>query len=150
LPLWHTHPVHTGKKMRTGSHPHPVLIFKSKRESDPILIPKSGNSSVRYRQRPKLQVNYSNQQYHLLIANKHQKLLTYFLFEGLIEDLEEWKQTDAEFVNGCWNDNRMTYSSGCKFFCNVNRTGMPSGSHFFTSVNWIGVKGWRLIWSLHF
>jgi len=29
------------------------------------------------------------------------------LFEGLIENLEEWKQIDAEFVNECWNDNRM-------------------------------------------
>ena len=37
---------------------------------------------------PKPQINYSNQQYHLLIANKHQKLLTYCLFEGLIKDLE--------------------------------------------------------------
>jgi len=61
--------------------------------------PKSENSFVRRRQHPKFQINYSNEQYHLLIANKHQKLLTYCLFEGLIEDLEEWKQTDAESVN---------------------------------------------------
>ena len=55
------------------------------------LYPKSENSSVRHRLRPKPQINYSNQQYHLLIANKHKKILTYCLFEGLIEDLEEWK-----------------------------------------------------------
>jgi len=55
---------------------------------------KSKNSSVCHQQRPKPQINYSNQQYHLLIANKHQKLLTYCLFEGLIKDLEDWKQTD--------------------------------------------------------
>jgi len=53
---------------------------------------KSKNSSVRRQQRPKPQINYSNQQYHLLIANKHQKLLTYYLFERLIKDLEEWKR----------------------------------------------------------
>jgi len=41
------------------------------------------------------------------------------LFEGLIEEFEEWKQTNVEFVNGCWNDNRMAYSSNCQFFCNV-------------------------------
>jgi len=29
------------------------------------------------------------------------------LFEGLIKDLKEWKQMDVEFVNECWNDNRM-------------------------------------------
>jgi len=63
--------------------------------------PKSENSSIRRRQRPKLQINYSNQHYHLVIANKHQKLLTYCLFEGLIKDLEEWKRTDTESVNRC-------------------------------------------------
>jgi len=45
--------------------------------------------SVRPRQSPKHQINYSNQQYNLLIANKHKKLLIYDLFEGLIEDLGE-------------------------------------------------------------
>jgi len=29
------------------------------------------------------------------------------LFEGLIEDLEKWKQMDVAFENGCWNDNWM-------------------------------------------
>jgi len=43
---------------------------------------------------PKHQINYSNQQYYLLIANKHQKLVTYNLFEGLIEDLEERNKID--------------------------------------------------------
>jgi len=37
---------------------------------------------------PKPQINYFNKQYHLLVSNKHQKLLTYCLFEGLIKDLE--------------------------------------------------------------
>jgi len=55
------------------------------------------------------------------------------LFEGLIEDLEEWKRTDAEFVNGCWNDNWMAYPSGCQFFRNANRMGVSSCSHFFAS-----------------
>ena len=175
MPLWHTHPVHTGKKLRTGWHPnqvhivkklttewvchlvvilfwndnrmawssgyqlfhnvnrmgcHSILISKSKRGPNPVLIPKSENSSVRRRQRPKPQISYSNQQYHLLIANKLQKLLTYCLFEGLIEEFEEWKQTNVEFVNGCWNDNRMTYSSNCQFFCNVNGWGAIRFSFF--------------------
>ena len=56
------------------------------------------NSSVHY-QRSKSQINYSNKQYYLLIANKYQKLLNYCLFEELIEDLEEWKQAYAESVN---------------------------------------------------
>jgi len=46
------------------------------------------------RQSPKHQINYSNQQYHLLIANKHKKLFTYNLFEGLIEDLRERNEMD--------------------------------------------------------
>ena len=67
---------------------------------------------------PKPQINYSNQQYHLLIANKHQKLLTYCLFERLIKDLE----TDKVKMKPGWDVirflfyfemNRMTYSSGC-------------------------------------
>jgi len=37
-----------------------------------------------------------------------------------------------------WNDNRMTYSSGCHFFWNVNRMEIPSGSYFFTRINRIG------------
>jgi len=50
---------------------------------------KSENSSVRRQQLSKPQINYSNQQYYLLIANKYKKLFNYCLFEGLIEDLEE-------------------------------------------------------------
>ena len=55
---------------------------------------RSGKLPVHHRQLPKHQINYSNQQYHLLIANKHKKLLTYDLFEGLIEDLGERNETD--------------------------------------------------------
>jgi len=31
---------------------------------------------------PKSQINYSNHQYHLLITNKHHKLIILWLFEG--------------------------------------------------------------------
>jgi len=39
------------------------------------------------------------------------------LFGGLIEDLEEWKQTDAEFVNECWTCRADAFSSQqlCKY-----------------------------------
>jgi len=45
-------------------------------------------------QSPKHQINYFNQQYHLLIANKHKILVTYGFFGGLIEDLGERNETD--------------------------------------------------------
>ena len=61
-------------KMRTGTHP--------------VLIHQIGKFFCSSSTTPKSQINYSNQQYHLLIANKHKKLLTYCLFEGLIKDLE--------------------------------------------------------------
>ena len=76
---------------------------------------KSKNSSFRHRQRPKPQINYSNQQYHLLIANKHKKLLTYCLFEGLIKDFE----TNEVKMKPGWDVIRflfyfeMTTGSGC-------------------------------------
>jgi len=70
---------------------HPVHIFKSKQEPDPVLILQIGkflHSSLTV-----TLINYFNKQYYLLIANKHkklhQKLLTYRLFERLIEDLRK-------------------------------------------------------------
>jgi len=52
-------------------------------------IHRSEKTPLRHRQPPKPQINYSNHQYHLLIANKHHKLLTLCFFEGLLEDFEE-------------------------------------------------------------
>ena len=97
---------HFDFEMTTGWGCHPVLIYQIEK----IFYSSSTT--------PKPQINYSNQQYHLLIANKHQKLLTYCLFERLIKDLE----TDKVKMKPGWDVirflfyfemNRMTYSSGC-------------------------------------
>jgi len=117
-------------EMTTGWHTHPVIIlilkwqpdggairFSFPNQNDNRMEPirfsyiKSKNSFVRRRQRPKPQINYSNQQYHLLIANKHQKLLTYYLFKGLIKDLEEWKQTDEVKMKPEWGVIRFSFYS---------------------------------------
>jgi len=74
---------HFDFEMTTGWGCHPVFIFKSKWEPDrtrPVLIHQIGKLFCSSSTTPKPQINYSNQQYHLLIANKHQKLLTYCLF----------------------------------------------------------------------
>jgi len=71
-------------KMRTGWN------------SSGCQTPRSENSSfvVDNPPPPKHQINYSNKQYHSQIANKHKKLLTYDLFEGLSEDLGERNEPD--------------------------------------------------------
>jgi len=48
---------------------HPVLIGKKSYEPD-------GPVRFSFQQIGKYQINYSNHQYHLLIGNKHYKLLT--------------------------------------------------------------------------
>ena len=93
---------HFDFEMITGWGCHPVLISKSKWEPDgthPVLIHQIGKFFCSSSTTPKPQINYSNQQYHLLIANKHQKLLTYCLFEGLIKDLE----TDEVKMKSRWD-----------------------------------------------
>jgi len=86
--------------MTIGWHTHLVVILILKWQPDgaairfsfpnqnPVLIYQIGKFFCSSSTTPKSQINYSNQQYHLLIANKHQKLLTYCLFEWLIKDLE--------------------------------------------------------------
>jgi len=59
------------------------------------------NVVIRHRQPPNQQSNYySNQQYHLQIANKHQ-LLIYNLFEALIEYLNKNERypSSSSFLN---------------------------------------------------
>jgi len=72
---------HFDFEMTIGWGCHPFLISKFLIHQIEKLF--CSSSTI-----PKPQINYSNQQYHLLIANKHQKLLTYCLFEGLIKDLK--------------------------------------------------------------
>jgi len=102
---WHAHPVyislnvnrirvsfgcHFQNKMRIGWSSfgcHTVRLEK---------LP------VRHQKSPKHQINYSNQQYHLLIVNKHKKLLTYYLFEDLIEDLEKKKISYESDIETKW------------------------------------------------
>jgi len=77
---------HFQNKMRTGWNSSGCHTTRSKK------------LSICHRQPPKHQINYFNQQYRLLITNKHKKLLMYDLFEGLIEDLEERNETDELWI----------------------------------------------------
>ena len=88
---------HFDFEMTIGWGCHPFLISKFLIHQIEKLF--CSSSTI-----PKPQINYSNQQYHLLIANKHQKLLTYCLFEGLIN----WKQMKLK-----WNPDGI--SSGSYF-----------------------------------
>jgi len=58
---------------------HPVLIFKkhtNRTTSSGSQPSRPKNPQIRRQQPPKSQINYSNHQYHLLIANKYRPKLS--------------------------------------------------------------------------
>jgi len=62
------------------------------------------------------------------------------LFEGLIKDLEEWKQMDAESVNGCWICEPDAFSSQQHLWNEVDE---DNSEYNGTKVSDSGENGWK-------
>jgi len=99
---WPAHPVYIITKLWTGWGCHPVLIFIKNIEPDEHIRfsdTQIGKITDSPSIAPKPQINYSNHQYHLLITNKHHKLITLCFFEGWIQDFDELKDEDTQDDN---------------------------------------------------